>query len=226
MMNLSQSELDRQREIVLRLDDIADPQDKVMQLLGVMLSLIPFGSTFMGMTKLFYDPKAQRNKAFNDLVYLTGQKVEEIAQEFGTTKETILAYGSRIQEIEERDPRHEKRQFLQQAFANAIIKADDTGQIESDQTMMFLNFIDIFTPTHIRILQQISEPPDPPSFTTDDLLKQPDFDKKEAFYFNVVGDLSHRMLVNTDFIAWRNGAPKLVKYNITSFGQEFIAFIQ
>jgi hypothetical protein len=88
--------------------------------------------------------------------------------------------------------------------------------------LIFLNLVDSFTPTHLKILQFFQQP---------DGAARDEFHRQRDFTDQVVRDLNNRGPIDDTRpypVRNREGSESLVYYpwNVTSLGNQFLAFIK
>jgi len=134
---------------------------------------------------------------------------------------------------------HQKEKI--EALRNAVLNAALSNVPEEDIQLMFLNFIDTFTPWHLRILKFLENPREygkkrgieyPHWFigSTATVLEYTFPELKESeervdFYSHIVKDLYVRGLVNTDSLTGMESAQGMFEPRITGMGRQFITFI-
>ena len=164
-----------------------------------------------------------------------GFKIEELAK-----NDTFVTTVMHATQAAIRNHQTEKLEALHNAVLNAAL----SNAIEEDMQLMFLHFVDEFTPWHLKVLkffehprkwearEGISYPAKPIGKTVSQDLENafPELSGKSEFYEQVVKDLSSRGLM--DVASWgfadssgRMGAQGVFDSHTTAMGQQFISFI-
>jgi hypothetical protein len=115
--------------------------------------------------------------------------------------EEFVSVVMQASQIAIRTHQEEKLEMLRNAVVNVA-----TGQT-TDEALhtMFLNFVDVFTVWHVRILQLFQSPPAPPGIVTGGLSHVlensfPELRGQREFYDSVWRELFQRSLVNTEHL--------------------------
>jgi hypothetical protein len=95
---------------------------------------------------------------------------------------------------------------------------------------MFLNFIDVFTEWHLRILKLFQTPPVDQNISMGGLSHAlekafPELRGQRFFYDSVWRDLYLRSLVNTEHLHVTMSGSGLAQKRTTQHGEQFLAFI-
>jgi len=161
-----------------------------------------------------------------------GFKLEELSDNDEFISATLQA-----SQIAVRHHRDEKLRMLQAGLLNIA----SGNSPEEDIATMFLNYIDILTVSHIRLLKFLYNPEDwatrheiPvtdssfPFTSIDEILEKsmPEFKGKKAIYQSLVRDLYNRNLVQNASIGGVMSTGRTVlKSRTTTIGNDFVKFI-
>jgi hypothetical protein len=162
------------------------------------------------------------------------EKVKEFKMPNLSTNEMFITTFTYALTIAVRNHQEEKIEALRNAVLNTALL---TSTEEEDLHLMFLNFVDVFTPWHIRILVFFNDPKEycqrnnvnvsslamgPPS----SVLEQAFPSLRRDFYDQITKDLYHRGLafdVNSLHVMTSEGG--LFAPRITTMGKKFLKFI-
>jgi len=159
-----------------------------------------------------------------------GFKIEELSN-----NETFITTVTHASQAAIRNHQKEKLEALRNAVLNAALP----NAPEDDLQLMFLNFVDSFTPWHLVILKFFDNPKDWgqrhgisfPSFmiggspSTILELAFTELSGKQELYDQFVKDLFSRGLMSTDQLHTMMTEGGMFASRITSMGQQFIRFI-
>ena len=129
------------------------------------------------------------------------------------------------------------------ALQNVVVNSALTSSPDEDTQQMFLNFVDIFTKWHLRILKILTKSPDGKNYPHKKgnvyvhLFQLPDFIEntypelrgRNNFYNQIIKELSDRGLVNMSAsdagheVTTKRGIPSV---QVTEFGMEFLSFVK
>ncbi|OFV67934.1 MAG: hypothetical protein SCAL_000574 [Candidatus Syntrophoarchaeum caldarius] len=131
---------------------------------------------------------------------------------------------------------HQKEKL--EALRNAVLNAALSNAPEEDIQLMFLNFVDTFTPWHLRILKFFDNPqewgrrvgityPNWPTGSLSTVLEHtfPELRGRRDFYDQVVKDLFIRGLMNTESLHGIMTPQGMFASRTTPLGKQFINFI-
>jgi len=136
---------------------------------------------------------------------------------------------------------HQKEKL--EALRNAVLNSALANEPEEDMQLMFLNFVDILTPSHLRILklysdseagEEIYNSMEPSGFVERFFpeINKPEMDQRIGLYCQLFRDLTNYGLMNTSsglvmpLETERGGLiPTVRGGSITSIGKRFIDFI-
>jgi len=126
-----------------------------------------------------------------------------------------------------------------EALRNAALNSALQGAPEEDLQLMFLSFVDDFTPWHLKILKFLDDPEEwgrrnnikypnwvaaPPSAVLEAAFKE--LKGRRDFYEQVVRDLFARGLVNLESLNVLTDTRQLLFSRTTPMGKRFIKFIE
>jgi hypothetical protein len=125
-----------------------------------------------------------------------------------------------------------------EALRNATLNSALPNAPDDDIQLMFLNFIDTFTPWHLRLLQYFVNPREYgekrgvsyPSWASGSpalVLEHtfPELATQQQFYRQMIRDLFSRGLISTGSIGAMSTVAGMFSSFATDFGKEFLAFI-
>ena len=125
-----------------------------------------------------------------------------------------------------------------EALRNAVLNAALPNSPEEDMQLMFLNFVDLLTPWHLRILKLFQNPQEwaqkqgtsysdritgSPSVVLEDAF--PELCGRDEFCGLLVKDLYSRGLMNGDTLKGMMSIQGMLASRTTSMGNQFIEFI-
>jgi hypothetical protein len=131
---------------------------------------------------------------------------------------------------------HQKEKL--KALRNAVLNAALPSAPEEDIQLMFLNFVDIFTPWHLRILKLFNNPQEwgrrngitypnwsmgGPSAVLEHTF--PELRGRRDFYDQITKDLFVQGLMNTDSLHTTMTSQGMFASRTTAMGKQFIGFI-
>lgn len=151
----------------------------------------------------------------------TGLKIEDLRE-----NEQFVSAVMYASQIALRTHQEEKRQALRNAILNV---ACGKGPDESLQ-LMFLNFVDMFTEWHIRILKLFQAPKAPSGLLSGGLNQVlehtfPELKGQREFYDSIWRELYLRSLINTDSLHVSMTEYGLNQKRTTQLGDKFLTFI-
>jgi len=151
----------------------------------------------------------------------TGLKLEGLADNEQFVSVTIQA-----SQIALRTHLEEKRQ----ALSNAILNVARAQAPDESLQLMFLNFVDLFTEWHIRLLRLFQSPPQNAGIVAGALnhvLEQsyPELRGRREFYDSVWKDLFIRGLTGTESLHVMMTGVGLTQKRTTGLGESFLSFI-
>lgn len=194
------------------------------------LSAIPvIGGPGAELFQLVVQPPLEKRRAvWMDQVAEGLRKLEEtgLKIEYLRENEEFISAVMHASQIALRTHQEEKRRALRNAVLNV---AGGKGPDQALQ-MMFLNFIDVFTEWHIRILKLFQAPLPPPGLFTGGLSHVlenafPELRGQREFYDSIWRDLLQSSLINTDSLHIMMTGDGLVQKRTTQHGDKFLAFI-
>ena len=162
-------------------------------------------------------------------------RLHDIAEDFRTedlSKDNVFATNfSYALQIAIRTHQSEKLAALRNAVLNITIPISP----DEDQLLIFMSYVDIFTPTHLKILKFFDDPkewahqngikfPDWTMGTPADALEKAFPELERDFYDPIIKDLSDRGLLNNGIHTGTNGM-KMVAGRTTKLGKKFLKFI-
>lgn len=127
---------------------------------------------------------------------------------------------------------HQKEKL--EALRNAVLNAALPNAPEEDILLMFINFIDIFTSWHLRILKFIDKPQEAGtpyqkfSINSESTVLEDNFPElkgRRAFYEQILKDLFVRGLTNTESLDLAMSLQGIFTPKTTVMGREFINFV-
>lgn len=151
----------------------------------------------------------------------TGLSIESLRD-----NEQFVSAVMHASQIALRTHQEEKRQALRNALLNVA-----SGQAPDEALqLMFLNFIDVFTEWHLRILKLFQAPPPQQALVSGGLshvLENAFLELRgqREFYDSIWRDLYLRSLVNTESLHGMMTAGGLAQKRTTQHGDKFLAFI-
>ena len=158
-----------------------------------------------------------------------GFKIEELSK-----KETFITTVMHASQAAIRNHQEEKLEALRNAVLNAALP----NSPEEDMQLMFLNFVDLLTPWHLRILKLFQNPQEwaqkqgtdysdritgSPSVVLEDAF--PELCGRDEFCGLLVKDLYSRGLMNGDTLKGMMSIQGMLASRTTSMGNQFIEFI-
>lgn len=206
---------------------------------AVVGDLVPFGGSLSELASWFIrtpferrteEWQAQVGEALHSLASERGVRLEDL-QNDPKFVDTVL----HATQVALRNANEEKREALRNAIVNsALASAPDESQRQ-----MFLNYIDTFTPWHLRVLALFNNPPEwfrrhdrqLPSFSFTSSLEQvlesafPDLRGRRDFYDQVWADLNNRGMLSTPSLHAMMSPAGAFAERATPLGRSFIAFI-
>lgn len=133
-----------------------------------------------------------------------------------------------------RSHQQEKREALRNAVLHAALREPP----DEDLQLIFLRYIDTFTPWHLRVLKYLQDPPrwmEMHDITPDHVLAGsragalehavPELRGRQEFYDQLVKDLHARGLINTDSLHGMVTAQGMLAPLISATGERFLTFI-
>jgi hypothetical protein len=130
---------------------------------------------------------------------------------------------------------HEEKKV---ALSNAVINSAIGRSPNEDLQLMFINFVDFFTPWHLKVLSLLSSPKtfmekggiQQPSWSSAGLRSLilyvfPELKSQEAFLQQIIRDLYSRGLIHSESIGTLLSPGGIFEPQTTELGQQFVAFI-
>lgn len=163
------------------------------------------------------------------------ESVEELSAENLQENDAFISAVAHASQIALRNHQDEKREALRNAVLNvAVGNAPD-----EDTQLMFLNFIDVLTPSHLRILKLFQAPVQFASARGKDFSHMsmgglghvieivfPELRDQREYYDLVMADLFSRGLTNTQGANATMSGTGLAAKRTTHLGDEFLGFIE
>jgi len=168
------------------------------------------------------------------------KQLEEIVASFQienlSRNDAFITIVTHATQIALRNHQTEKIEALQNAVLNSALSIP----IEEDLQLMFLNFVDSFTPWHLRILKYFDNPEEllrlrgntsrnifmggPATYLE---IAFPELKENRDFYDQVANDLSNRglMIKNGNSLHVTMSKPGMLSSRTTAMGKKFLQFI-
>jgi hypothetical protein len=194
------------------------------------VSAVPLvGGSAAELFQLVIQPPLEKRRAeWMERVAEGLKKLEERGLDIGSLKdnEEFVSAVMQASQVAMRTHREEKLQALRNAVLNVA-----SGQApEEALQQMFLNFIDVFTEWHMRLLTLFRAPPSQSGLLAgglDHVVENayPELRGQREFYDSVWRDLFLRGLVNTESLHGMMSAGGLAQKRTSRHGDMFLAFI-
>ena len=214
--------------------------DVVHKAAKIVLSGIPWvgGPVAELFNTVIAPPIAKRRDKWLESIYkglkMLEEKVKGFSIESLAENEMFITTVMHATQVAIRNHQKEKLEALR----NAVLNAASSNAPEEDIQLMFLNFVDILTPWHLRILKFFDSPkqwgqdhnisfPERLFGGLSHVLMDafPELKGQRDFYDQVFKDLYSRGLMNTESLDVTMSATGLYEPRTTSLGKQFIKFI-
>lgn len=214
----------------------AEIDDSLIDSFKVGASLVPiFGAPVIELMNMLVTPKLQERRDiwFQEL----GERVKKLEEEgrinYKELQENDIFIDISIKATEVALKTHQEEKLT--ALKNALINTSLNNQnIDISLKQIFINYIDLFTIWHIRLLKLFNDPkvyetgfPYETSWHKS-LVEHafPELRGKESFYISICKDLYQKNLITLDSLTVNMSKQGLFERRITQLGLEFINYIE
>jgi|TARA_R110002033_G_scaffold414_1_gene4024 hypothetical protein len=211
--------------------------DSLVDSFKVGVSLVPiFGAPIIEIMNMLVTPKLQerRDNWFQQL----GERVLALESEgkikYEELKENDVFIDISLKATEIALKTHQKEKL--DALRNALINtALNTPSIDFSLKQIFINYIDVFTIWHIKLLKLFNNPKEfehlfsniySDSLTTIIEGVYPELKKNPDIYRSIFKDLYSKDLINTESVSAMMTRDGLLSRRVTRIGLEFLLFIE
>ncbi len=162
------------------------------------------------------------------------KSVNEITLERLSKNEKFISIVLQASQIALRNHQKEKLNSLQNAILNSAIPSS----LEEDLQMIFLSFVDTFTPSHLKILLFLNDPkkwaeehkisfPSWASASPSSVLEHAigEFEGMREIYDPIIKNLYSQGLLNTEQLHSTMTLPGALSSRLTELGKSFVGFI-
>jgi hypothetical protein len=201
--------------------------------LRALVDCIPFGGLLTNNINFLVKPSIEKRKEkwlnlIVDSINVLSDKIDNINKMF--QDETFVTFIINTTQSAMRTQQDEKIIM----YKNVLINSYICKQIDLDKKMIFLNWLDNLTLTHMKVLSFMNKPSefcDNPNgstmYTIAEIMRMSfsDFNDNRQIYENVVKDLYYKGLINTDNISTHMTSSGAFATRTTDVGKEFITFV-
>lgn len=210
--------------------------DSIVDSFKVGVSLVPFfGAPVVELMNMLVTPVLQerRNKWFQEL----GERVNKLEEDGKVTydelikDDTFIDISIKATEIALKTHQKEKLEALRNALINSTL---NNPPIDISLKQIFLNYIDIFTIWHIKLLKLFNNPKEyETGFQYETTWHKsviehafPELKGKEKFYITICKDLYLKDLITLDSLTVTMTKQGLFERRISQLGFDFLQFIE
>jgi hypothetical protein len=206
---------------------------------GIIVSPLPFAGGIAELFATVFGPpiEKRRDKLLKEVYFEIKRletKIDGLTFENLTQNEGFISTLLHAQRIAMQTHHQEKLGALRNAIVNSALPRSP----HEDLQLMFINFIDSFTPWHLRILSLLNDPRivlrqkgiPPPSWSSAGLrslifLAYPELKPREDFLIQIIRDLYSRGLIRSDSIGTNMSESAVFDSQTTDMGTEFCLFV-
>lgn len=201
--------------------------------LRAIVDCIPFGGLLANNIEFLIKPSIEKRKEkwlnlIVDSINFLSNKIENVSKMF--QDETFVTFIINTTQSAMRTQQDEKINM----YKNVLINSYICNNIDLDKKMIFLNWLDNLTLTHMKVLAFMNNPSefcDNPNGSTMNSIAEimrmsfSNFNDNRQIYENVVKDLYYKGLINTDNISTHMTSSGAFAIRSTVVGKEFITFV-
>lgn len=201
--------------------------------LRALVEQIPFGGLLTNNIDFLIKPSIEkrREKWLNlivDSINVLSDRIDNINKMF--QDETFITFIINTTQSAMRTHQDEKINM----YKNVLINSYVCNNIDGDKKLIFLNWLDNLTFTHMKVLAFMDQPSEfcnnsdgNTMYTIAGIMRMsfPDFNDNRQIYENIVKDLYYKGLINTDNISVNMTSSGAFASRTTAIGKEFISFV-